>query len=105
MENENQTAAAPEQPEAEPQDQAPDSVGELQAKLAAKEKEAGDLRQDHLRALADLENYKKRAAREKAEIYKNSMASVLLEVLPVLDNLERAVAAAKGGNKEQNIEN
>ena len=48
-----------------------------------------------LRAAAELENYRKRAAREKEEIARYSAERVVAALLPVLDNLERAVAAAK----------
>ena len=54
------------------------------------------LRDEHdrlLRAAADLENYKKRAAREKDEVQRYGNERLLKELLPVLDNLERALAA------------
>lgn len=53
--------------------------------------EANDLR---LRAIADLDNYKKRAAREREEVQKFGIEKVLTELLPVLDNLDRALDAA-----------
>jgi len=53
--------------------------------------EANELR---LRAVADLENYKKRAAREREEVQKFGVEKLLTELLPVLDNLDRALEAA-----------
>ncbi|MGB8931902.1 MAG: nucleotide exchange factor GrpE [Anaeromyxobacteraceae bacterium] len=47
-----------------------------------------------LRAAADLENYKKRAQREKEELQKFGNERLLKDLLPVLDNLDRALAAA-----------
>jgi molecular chaperone GrpE len=47
-----------------------------------------------LRAAADLENYKKRAQREKEEVQKFGNEKLLKDLLPVLDNLDRALAAA-----------
>jgi molecular chaperone GrpE len=47
-----------------------------------------------LRAAADLENYKKRAVREKEELQKFGNEKLLKDLLPVLDNLDRALAAA-----------
>jgi molecular chaperone GrpE len=47
-----------------------------------------------LRAAADLENYKKRAQREKEELQKFGNEKLLKDLLPVLDNLDRALAAA-----------
>jgi molecular chaperone GrpE len=47
-----------------------------------------------LRATADLENYKKRAAREREEVQKFGVEKVLKDLLPVMDGLDRALAAA-----------
>jgi molecular chaperone GrpE len=51
-----------------------------------------------LRAAADLENYKKRAQREKEEVQKFGVEKLLKDLLPVLDNLDRALAAAPPGD-------
>jgi molecular chaperone GrpE len=48
----------------------------------------------HLRAVADLENYKKRAARERDEMQKFAVERLVKDLLPVVDNLDRALAAA-----------
>jgi molecular chaperone GrpE len=52
----------------------------------------------HLRAAADLENYKKRAAKEREEAQKFGSERLLKDLIPVLDNLERALAAAPEGD-------
>ena len=49
-----------------------------------------------LRIYAEFDNYKKRVAREKAELVKYGNEELLRELLPVLDNLERAIDHAKG---------
>ncbi len=49
---------------------------------------------------ADFDNYKKRIAKEREELHKFSQAGLLKEVLPVLDNLERALAALEGHEQE-----
>jgi molecular chaperone GrpE len=57
------------------------------------------LRDQHdrlLRAAADLENYKKRAQREREEIQRFGIEKVVKDLLPTLDGLDRALAAAKG---------
>jgi molecular chaperone GrpE len=59
------------------------------------------LKEEHdrfLRAAADLENYKKRAAREREEAQKFANERLLKDLIPVLDNLERALAAAPEGD-------
>jgi molecular chaperone GrpE len=60
---------------------------ETQAKLT-------DVHERWLRAVADLENYKKRAAKEREEVQKYGVEKVVKDLLPVLDNLDRALAAA-----------
>ena len=63
--------------------------------LAAKAQEVERLQERLLRLQAEFDNYKKRMAREKAEFLKFATESLLLEFLPVLDNLERAAASAR----------
>ena len=53
-----------------------------------------DVHDRWLRAVADLENAKKRAARERDEIQKFGVEKLVKDLLPVLDNLDRALAAA-----------
>jgi molecular chaperone GrpE len=48
-----------------------------------------------LRLQAEFDNYRKRQARERAEYLKFATEGMLLDLLPVLDNLERAIAAAQ----------
>jgi molecular chaperone GrpE len=48
----------------------------------------------HLRAAADLENYKKRAVREKEEVERFGIQRLLKDLLPVMDNLDRALEHA-----------
>ena len=45
----------------------------------------------HLRAAADLENYKRRAGREKEEVERFGIQKLLKDLLPVIDNLDRAL--------------
>jgi len=66
----------------------------LEQELGELAQEIDTLREKYLRALADLENYRRRSAREREETSRTAVASLLREVLPVLDNLTRAVAAA-----------
>jgi molecular chaperone GrpE len=66
-----------------------------EAVLAAKAEEVDRLQERLLRLQAEFENYKKRMAREKADYLKFATESLLLEFLPILDNLERAIASAR----------
>jgi molecular chaperone GrpE len=67
----------------------------LREALAAKTQEAERLQDRLVRLHAEFENYKKRMAREKAEFLKFAHEGLILEFLPVLDNLERAMASAR----------
>ncbi len=66
--------------------------GDLAAELAAARAKADENYNKFLYAMADFENYKKRIERQLAEIALAGKKSVLAKMLPVLDNLERAVA-------------
>lgn len=70
---------------------------ELQSLLQAKEQEAKNNEEKFLRQAAEMENYKKRVAREKEDAIKFANEALVRELLPVLDNLERAVEHARGG--------
>ncbi|MDD3553606.1 MAG: nucleotide exchange factor GrpE [Deltaproteobacteria bacterium] len=64
-------------------------------RLAQKEEELKASQEKTLRLAAEFENFKKRMEREKAEHIKYALESFVVELLPFLDNLERAIAAAK----------
>ncbi len=67
----------------------------LEEDLKLKEAEAKENYEKFLRSCAELENFKKRSAREKDEFVKYSSEKMVRELLPVLDNLERAVEHSK----------
>jgi molecular chaperone GrpE len=56
-----------------------------------KEKEASVNYDKYLRAVADLENYKKRSIREKADIIKYGKEEIIRDILPFVDSLDRAL--------------
>ena len=64
----------------------------VEAKLAKSEAEAADLKDRLLRQMAEFDNYRKRTMKEKAEIILNGSAGVVTDILPVIDDLERAIA-------------
>lgn len=79
-------------------------IKELEEALAAKEAEARENWDKFVRERADLENYKKRVQREKEELLKYGNETLLLEVLPVLDNMERALLHASEESLDAVIE-
>jgi molecular chaperone GrpE len=72
-------------------------IARLEEDLSASREEARQSHEKWLRERADLENVKKRSARERAEIARYANDNLLRELLVVVDNLERAVAHAQGG--------
>ncbi|WP_434384204.1 nucleotide exchange factor GrpE [Melittangium boletus] len=90
--------------------QAEREVEQLRAQLEfsqSKSRETMDrLKDSHeraLRAAADLENYKKRAQKEKEEVQKFGAERLLKDFLPVLDNLDRALEAAQKSNDFESL--
>jgi molecular chaperone GrpE len=56
------------------------------------EQQVGELTQDLQRTRADFENYRKRVEQEKTAAREAGQASAILKLLPVIDNIERAIA-------------
>ena len=73
-----------------------EEIRRLRDALEAKTREAEEHRDRYLRAAAEFDNARKRAAREREEYTRYASESVLREILPVLDNFERALQAARG---------
>lgn len=76
-------------------DAAQAAVPDPEARVAAQARELEELQDRYLRLAAEFDNYRKRVVRERAELIRTSHEGLLLEFLPVLDNLERALAAAR----------
>jgi molecular chaperone GrpE len=68
---------------------------EAEALLAAAKKEAATNYDRYARAMADLENFRKRTVREKDELRQFAAAGLMEDVIPVLDNLALGLAAAR----------
>jgi molecular chaperone GrpE len=66
----------------------PEKIEELKS-------DAAKFKENWMRVAADFENFKKRAARERTETAQYANAALLQKLLPVLDNFEMALAAAK----------
>lgn len=65
-----------------------EAIEELNAKLA-------DLSDKHLRLQAEFDNFRKRTIKEKADLIKSGGESVLVNILPVVDDFERALNSLK----------
>jgi molecular chaperone GrpE len=72
------------------------SVEELEAlhqQLSEAQAQAAEYKDGWQRAVADFSNYRKRLDRENVEIYQNAVAEIVRRYLPILDDLERALAS------------
>lgn len=74
-------------------------LDEAEQKLLSLEADLKTANDKFLRTLAEYDNYRKRSVREKEQAYADSKAAVLSEILPVIDNFERAA-----GNKAASLE-
>ena len=72
----------------------------LKAQVEEKTKLAGENYDRLLRAQAELENYKKRVEREKSSLVKYGNEDIIKAILPVIDNLERALEHPQGENPD-----
>ncbi len=89
------SAATPEPAAATPAPAPTPAAPSLEEQLAAAKKEAASGQERYLRAVADLENYRKRMLREKDELRQYAAASVVEDIIPIIDNLGLATVAAK----------
>ena len=89
------TAGAPatEAPEA--------TIGRLQQELAAISAESQQNYDRYVRERAELENFKKRTQRERAEAVRFASEQLIRDLLPLIDNLERAIEHAESGGNGQ----
>lgn len=83
--------APPTPPETPTDEQAEKTIRELEKQIEDISAERDDVKNRMMRVAADLENFRKRTSREKEEMRKYGIDKVVLELLPVLDNLERAL--------------
>ena len=72
----------------------PTTKAELEEQLAALEAERDERLNDLKRVAADFENYRKRVARDQESLVARAHERLVKELLPVLDDLERALEAA-----------
>lgn len=71
----------------------PDTEKAEESKEAKLEVELSEARDKYLRVYSDFENYKKRVARERIELSKMAGVDIFLSIIPVMDDMERAMKA------------
>ena len=70
-------------------------IAELNKKLEEAQAELAAANEKYMRMIAEYDNYRRRTAKEKDGIYADAYADALKGILPVLDNLERAVGVSE----------
>lgn len=103
-EEELKEATPPVEPPAAPHEAA-SGVGQLDLKdeLARKEKQLFDLEGQLKRLAADFENYRRRQAQEREELIKFAASRVFENLLPVVDNFERALVSSRSATEAQQV--
>jgi molecular chaperone GrpE len=112
-----ETGIPPEEEPVTSRDEAGEPSGEedpaneqqaMEDKEAASEEEPPEQPEDYLalaqRIQADFENYRKRAAREAAAAGERAKSGLIRELLPIVDNLERALANAEPGHLAEGVQ-
>jgi molecular chaperone GrpE len=78
-----------------------DTLDALRSERDAKGREAAEAQERYLRTLADFENFRRRTGREREEWRRQAQEDVLREILPALDNFDRALAAPPAGDVDR----
>ena len=87
--NVEETEATPEEETAE---QAEEAAAEEKDPLEAAQEEIAQLKEQMLYKAAEFDNYRKRTIKEKAELLLNGAEKTVVAILPVIDDMERAIA-------------
>ena len=94
----NQAAAEENNPQEPEKELTPEE--QMQQQLAERDEKMAALQDQLLRQMAEFDNYRKRTIKEKAELIKNGGEKTITAILPVIDDMERALQNMKGGSEE-----
>lgn len=78
-----------------------ENVNEEKDPLESAKEEISELKDKYLRSVAEFDNYRKRTLKEKAELILNGGEKTVAAILPVLDDMERAIAS---GEKTEDLQ-
>lgn len=93
LNTENSNVEEPEAtPEEEIAEQAEEAAAEEKDPLEAAQEEIAQLKEQMLYKAAEFDNYRKRTIKEKAELLLNGAEKTVVAILPVIDDMERAIA-------------
>ncbi len=91
----NQNVESTEGKEDESTEEKVDETAEVKKQLAMAEEQIAELKDKNLRQMAEFDNYRKRTLRERAELILNGGEKVITTLLPVIDDMERAIENGK----------
>jgi len=77
----------------------------VEDELSVLKREIGEQKDKYLRLFAEFDNFKKRNAKERLELFKTAGQEVIRELLPVLDDFQRADKALSQDNNTENYAN
>jgi len=100
LEDQEQDPNSQEKPQEEKKE---DEIFALNAKVEELKAENASLKDQMARRQAELENYRKRLVRDKEEAVQFANTKLIEDILPFLDNLDRALSAAKTGGDVANL--
>ena len=83
--------ATSQQDEGDKAEEQPAKAMSVEDKLAAAETKVAELQDKYLRQVAEFDNYRKRTIKEKAELILNGAEKTITAILPILDDMERAL--------------
>ena len=87
----------------EAEETSPEASEPVLTDLEKAQAEAADMKSRYLRSVADMENYRKRIAREKQDIIRSAGANVVESLLPVLDNMKLGLQAAENHPEAKDV--
>jgi len=95
FENHDETSDKEEKEDQKSKEKSPKKSRKIKAekKLEEKTKEYNELNDKYLRLYSEFDNYRKRTNKERLDILKSASAEVITELLPVLDDFDRAIKA------------
>ena len=70
-------------------------IEELEGALEAKQNELAEQNDKYMRMMAEYDNFRKRSAKEREGVYADAYADALSAIIPIIDNLERAVGVSE----------
>ena len=81
-----------------------EKISTLEAEVEAKKTEIAELNDKYMRMAAEYDNFRKRSAKEKEGIYADAYGDALSSILPIIDNLERAVGITDADGVAKGLE-